>query len=116
LAVAKGENDTKLLNPVTKQYDMHVILEDVLSRGLTFDPTSGLAMRWRPCEKEFPRVVIDPRIAYGQPSLEPVRVPTDAVFATWKAENGSYAAVADWYEIDESLAREAAEFELALPN
>jgi uncharacterized protein (DUF433 family) len=116
LAVAKGENDTKLLNPVTKQYDMYVILEDVLSRGLTFDPTSGLAMRWPPCEKEFPRVVIDPRIAYGQPSLEPVRVPTDAVFATWKAENGSYAAVADWYEIDESLAREAVEFELALPN
>jgi uncharacterized protein (DUF433 family)/sulfur transfer complex TusBCD TusB component (DsrH family) len=116
LAVAKGQSDAKLLNLVTKQYDMYVILEDFLARGLTFDATSGLAMRWRPREKEFPRVMVDPRVAYGQPALESARVPTDAVFTAWKAENGSYAAVADWYEIDEGLAREAVEFELALPN
>jgi uncharacterized protein (DUF433 family) len=116
LAVAKEAGDTKLLNLVTKQYAMYQVLEDVLSRGLSFDPTSGLATRWKPRDREFPRVVVDPTIAYGQPSLEIVRVPTDAIFSSWKAENGNYAAVADWFEIDESFAREAVEFELALPN
>jgi uncharacterized protein (DUF433 family) len=116
LTVAKAAGDTKLLNLVTRQYSMYVILEDVLARGLTFDPMSGLAMRWRPKEAEFPRVIVDPRIVYGQPAIESARVPTDAIFAMWKAEDGSFAAVADWYEIDEALAKEAVEFELALPN
>ena len=116
LAVAKEVGDTKLINLVTKQYAMYVVLEDLLARGLTFNPTSGLAMRWHPREKEFPRVVIDPTVAYGQPIMESARVPTDAIFSTWKAENGNYAAAADWFEVDESTAREAVEFELALPN
>lgn len=116
LKVAKDVGDTKLLNLVTKQFAIYDVLEDVLARGVTFDPTSGLAMRWKPREKEFPRVVIDPTIAYGHPVLEGPRVPTDAIFSTWKAEDGNYAAVADWFEIDETLAREAVEFELALPN
>ena len=95
---------------------MYEVLEEFLKRGLTFDPTSGLAMRWRPREKEFPRVIVDPKIAYGRPALEPVRVPTEVIFSSWKAEDGNYAAVADWFEIEEGLAREAVEFELALPN
>ena len=116
LAVAKEESDTKLLNLVTKQFAMYVVLENLLSQGLHFDPTSGLALRWRPREKEFPRVVVDPRIAFGQPILEPVRVTTDAIFSMWKAEDGRYDAVSSWFEIEESLAKEAVEFELALPN
>jgi uncharacterized protein (DUF433 family) len=116
LQVAKSEGDTKLLNLVTKQFAMYDVLETVLARGLIFDPMSGLAMRWRPREKEFPNVIVDPRIAYGQPAIEAARVPTDAVFNIWKAEDGSYKAAADWFEITEALAQEAVEFELALPN
>lgn len=116
LTVAKQEDDPKLLNLVTKQYAMYAVLEALLERGLQFNPTSGLAMLWRPREKEFPHVIIDPKVAYGQPALERERVPTDAIFSTWKAEGGDYKAVADWFEIDEGLAREAVEFELALPN
>jgi uncharacterized protein (DUF433 family) len=116
LKVAKDIGDTKLLNLVTKQYAMYEVLEAVLEKGLTYDPTSGLATRWRPKEKEFPRVVVDPTMAYGQPALEAPRLPTAAIFDAWTAEGGDYAAIADWFEIDESLAREAVEFELALPN
>jgi len=116
LTVAKSEGDSKLLNLVTRQYAMYAVLEDVLSRGIIFDPTSGLAEKWRPRDKEYPHVIIDPKVVYGQPFVEPVRVPTDAIFATWNAEGGDYKAVANWYEIDESLAKEAVEFELSLPN
>jgi uncharacterized protein (DUF433 family) len=116
LKVAKDIGDAKLLNLVTKQYAMYGILEDVLSRGLTFDPTKGLATRWRPRDKEFPGIIIDPTIAYGHPVLETSRVPTDAIFSTWKAEDGDYGVVADWFEIEKKQAQEAVEFELALPN
>lgn len=113
LKVASDIRDTKLLNLVTKQYAMYEVLEDVLSRAITFDPTSGLATRWRPDEKSFPRVVVDPIVAYGQPAVEPSRVPTDAIFATWQAEGGNFNAVADWYEIELSAAQEGVEFEMA---
>ena len=70
LQVAQRTGDTKVLNLLTKQFAMYDIMEDVLARGLSFDPTSGLATGWRPREKEFPRVVVDPTVAYGQPALE----------------------------------------------
>lgn len=116
LEVAKSERDAKLLELVTKQYAMYAVLEAVLERGITFEATSGLATRWHPRQAEFPRIVVDPTIAYGQPAVDQVRVPTEAIFNLWKAEGGSFAAAADWFEIDEATAKEAVEFELALPN
>lgn len=116
LQVAKAEKDTKLLNLVTKQFAMYEVLEQVLEHGINFDPTSGLATKWYPREKEFPRVVLDPTVAYGQPAIDRVRVPTEAIFNLWKAEDGNFAAVMDWFEIDEDLAKQAVEFELTLPN
>jgi uncharacterized protein (DUF433 family) len=116
LSVAKAEGDKKLLNLVTKQYAIYKVLESVLERSVVFDPTSGLAQRWKPRDKAFPHIVVDPTIAYGQPSVEGHRVSTDAIFSSWKAENGDIEAVADWFAIDKALAKEAVEFELALPN
>lgn len=116
LQVAQAEGDKKLLNLVTKQFAIYTVLENVLERGVVFDPTSGLAQRWKPRDKAFPHIVIDPTVAYGQPAIEGHRVATDAVFSSWKAENGDIDAVADWFEIDKTLAKEAVEFELALPS
>jgi hypothetical protein len=113
--VAQETGDKFLLNLVTKQYAMYVVLEEVLAKGVGFDPASGLAREWRP-KKEFPHIALNPLVAYGQPAILPEGVPTAAIFQTWKAENGSYPAAADWYEITEDLAREAVEFELGLPE
>ncbi len=108
--------DNVLLNLVTKQYEMYVVLEEVLAKGVEFDPASGLALEWKPKPAEFPNVALSPLAAYGQPVILPFAVPTLAIYNTWKAENGSYAATSDWYEIDERLAKEAVEFELGLPD
>jgi uncharacterized protein (DUF433 family) len=116
LRVAKEVSDTKLLNLVTKQYAMYDVLEEVLERGLTFDPTSGQAVRWFPKPAEFKHVVVDPTVAFGQPALDESRVSTDAILAAWEAEGGRYDVVAEWFEIGEALVREAVEFELALPS
>jgi hypothetical protein len=112
---ARETGDKLLLNLVTKQYAMYVVLEEVLAKGVEFDPASGMAREWRPT-KQYPHVALNPLVAYGQPAILPDGVPTAAIFRTWKAENGSYSAAADWYEITEDLAREAVEFELGLPE
>lgn len=113
---AREVGDKVLLNLVTKQFEMYAMLEGVLAKGVEFDPASGLAREWKPKLKEFPHIALNPLVAYGQPAILPEGVPTAAVYRTWKAENGSYAAAADWYEITEDLAREAVEFELGLPE
>jgi uncharacterized protein (DUF433 family) len=113
---AEQTNDKVLLDLVTRQYSMYVFFEDFLNRGLDFDPATGLAREWRPSLKEFPHIVISPQISYGQPVVTPSNVPTSKIFETWKAEDGSYAAVMDWYEIDEAAAREAIEFQIGLIN
>ncbi len=116
LQTAQQLNDTALLNLVTRQYAMYVVFEDVLDRGMSFDPGDGLAREWRPRVKEFPSIALNPIVAFGQPAVTPFGVPTSTIFKTWKAEQGSYAAVSEWYEIEESLARQAVEFEIGLPN
>ncbi len=113
---ARDVHDNVLFNLVTKQYEMYVVLETVLAKGVEFDPASGLAREWRPKQAEFPDIALSPLVAYGQPAIMPFGVPTVAIYSTWKAENGNYAATSDWYEIDEKLVREAVEFELGLPD
>lgn len=113
---ARDVHDSHLLNLVTKQYEMYVVLEEVLAKGVEFDPASGIAREWRPKQAEFPDVVVSPLVAYGQPSIMPYGVPTFAIYNTWKAENGHYGATSDWHEIDEKLVRQAVEFELGLPD
>ena len=104
---ARDLKDKILLNLVTKQYEMYVVIEDLLDRGLVFDPSTGVASRWQPRPKETPKIIIDPRLAFGQPVVSPTNVPTQRVYDLWKAEGGSYSAVIDWFEIDDASAREA---------
>lgn len=113
---ARDVGDNVLLNLVTKQYEMYVVLEDVLAKGVEFDPASGLAREWRPRPSEFPDIALSPLVAYGQPAIMPVGVPTSAIYNTWRAENGNYAATSQWYEIDEKLTKQAVEFEVELPD
>jgi uncharacterized protein (DUF433 family) len=114
-STAKEVGDRVLLNLVTRQYEMYATIEELLSRGISFD-ASGLAREWRPRLKEYPDVALNPLVAYGQPSIVPGNVPTEAIYKMWKAEDGRYKVVADWFEIEEQLARQAVEFELGFPN
>ena len=63
---------------------------------------------------ECPNVIVDPRIAFGRPVIAPQFVPTEALFALWKAEDGNYRAIADWFHISRDQAEEAVEFEVRL--
>ena len=115
-ATANETHDPVLLNLVSRQFAMYVVLEDLLDRGLTFDLTTGLAQEWHPKPLDFPDIAVNPFVAFGQPTVKPAGVPTSAILKIWQAENGNYSAVADWFEIDVDQTKQAIEFELGLPN
>ena len=112
--VVREENETELEDMLTGQLQFYEIVENFLAKGVVFNPNSGLAEQWSPRPNDNPHVIVDPRIAHGQPSIEPIKIPTKALFANCKAEDFSYAATADWFEIKEDYVREAVDFELRL--
>ena len=114
LHTAREEGDAFLLNLMTNQIEIYEALEQALAKDLTFDPRSGLALSWRPLPDDFPNVVVDPLIAYGQPVIEPSHVPTATLYGMWKAENRNLQAVAEWFEISIDRAQEAINFEATL--
>lgn len=95
--IAKEEKDSRLWNLITKQYEHYELIERSLVVGVTFDPESRLARTWQPRRKQFPRIIIDPRIAYGKP-ITPSHVPTDTLHSIYQAENDVRAA-ADYFQI-----------------
>jgi uncharacterized protein (DUF433 family) len=93
---AKEENDTRLWNLVTKQYEHYELIERSLLKGVTFDPETHFARTWTPRPEAYPRIIIDPRIAYGKP-ITPQHIPAETIYEIWKAENENIAAAADWF-------------------
>lgn len=112
--INSDEKDTQLEEMLTGQLSFYEIVEEFLAEGVVFDPSSHLAKKWLPKPKLNPNVILDPLIAHGQPSIEPIKVPTKALFYNCRAEEFSYTATADWFEIDEEYVREAVDFELRL--
>jgi uncharacterized protein (DUF433 family) len=111
---AEETGDRKLLDLTCGQYAMYDVIERNLAKGIEFDPSTGLAERWHPQPTEFPHVVLNPRISFGQPCIEQFRMPTATLFQAWKTEENDYDAVSDWYEVGRPFVEEAVKFEMAL--
>ena len=112
--ISSEENDKQLEDMLTGQLSLYEVVEDFLAKGIEFDPSSGLAKSWKPLPQSLPRIILDPKIAHGQPSVEVAGVPTKTLFLNCKAESFNYSATADWFEVKEELVREAVEYELGL--
>lgn len=110
---AAETGDRRLMELVHGQYEMYVVIEDYLAKGIAFR-LDGLARLWQPEPRQFPKVTISPKVAHGQPVISPAGVPTRALFDLWLAEKRDTAAVADWYEVAEGDVEQAVEYELGL--
>jgi uncharacterized protein (DUF433 family) len=110
LRTAQQTGDTVFLNLMTNQLAMYEVMEDMLARDLEFD-VSGLARLWRPAPKT-PDVIVSPVYAFGQPVISDRKVPTATLFRSWKAEDGNFDAVAEWFQVETGDVRQAVEFEL----
>lgn len=111
--VAQEEKDKRLWNLVTKQYEHYELMERTLIKGVTFDPESHFARTWVPRPDRFPRIIIDPRIAYGMPVTQS-HVPTETIYEIFKAENDNVTAAADWFNIALNEAEMAVRFQKEL--
>jgi uncharacterized protein (DUF433 family) len=107
---AEEAGDPRLRSLLTHNYVMYEAIKQVLVPGIEFDAKTRLARAWRPRPKKFPDIIVDPRIAYGQP-VGPSKVPTATLFDAWKAEKESTDAVAFWYQIPTAEVIAAVKFE-----
>ena len=109
---AKEERDRALLSLTTDNYVLEEIIKRNLVPGITFDRETHVARKWTPRPRQFPMIIIDPRVAYGQP-IVPSGVPTSALLAAWEAD-GDYDEVAFWHKVNSSEVHQAVEFEKLL--
>jgi uncharacterized protein (DUF433 family) len=109
---AKEEKDRALLSLTTDNYVLEEIIKRNLVPGLVFDRQTHIARKWAPRHAEFPDIIIDPNIAYGQPIVES-GVPTSVLLASWEAEN-DLDEVAFWHGVKSSEVRRAIDFEKLL--
>jgi uncharacterized protein (DUF433 family) len=75
---------------------------------------AGLAEAWYPRKRSTPRVLVNPKIAFGQPAMEDSGIPTEAIYDAFIAEDNDYSAVARWFDIHIDRVREAINFEKKL--
>ena len=110
---AEEADDVRLRSLTTNNYVMYEAIKQALIPGVEFSPATELVNRWTPMPDKFPTIIIDPRIARGQPTI-PKGIPTVALFDAWKAENKSVDSVAFWYNIPSTDVLSAVKFEQAL--
>jgi uncharacterized protein (DUF433 family) len=111
---AKEEKDRALLSLTTDNYVLEEIIKRNLVPGITFDRKTHVARKWVPRPSNFPDIVMDPKIAYGQPTVES-GVPTSVLLAAWEAE-GDLDEVAFWHHVKSSEVQRAVDFEKFLDS
>ena len=110
---AEETGDIRLRSLVTNNYAMYEAIKQSLLPGVSFDTASDFVSQWTPIPERFPDVKIDPRIAYGHPTL-PNGIPTSTLNDAWRAEHGNADKVAYWYGVSSNDVRNAVQFENAL--
>jgi uncharacterized protein (DUF433 family) len=101
------EEERRHLNLMNDNFEMGDIIEASLFDSVLY--ADDLAYRWHPV-KDLPRVVLDPKFAFGRPVVEQAWVPTDTLYGAFEAE-GSVASVAADFELDEDAVEQAVAFE-----
>ncbi|MDY6861841.1 MAG: DUF433 domain-containing protein, partial [Thermodesulfobacteriota bacterium] len=77
---------------------------------IEFDNVSGIAEKWFPLGRQK-HVVIDPRIAFGSPSIINRGIKTANIYDLYVAENNNLGRVCSWLEIEENEVLSAVGFE-----
>ena len=109
LVEVQEETGEQALLDITKDQKVFDALVRPFARELEFGPGDVLE-RWWPMGREH-RVALDPARDFGQPTLFTEGVSTQVIARSVKANDGSVARVAEWYEIPVEAVQDAVEFE-----
>lgn len=82
-------------------------------RKIDFDRETGFARRWWPLGKDRP-VVLNPKVAYGAPSIANRGILTSTVYDLYLGEEKRADRVADWLALTRGEVEAAVEFESSL--
>ncbi|MDB5822027.1 MAG: hypothetical protein JWR21_731 [Herminiimonas sp.] len=115
MQAADKTGDPKLYDLKKKNFAIHDVLAAEFKKGVIYRP-GGDAEAWYPRKQSEPNVILNPKMAFGQPVIEKYGVPTKALFDAFNAEDGSYESVAYWFDIAEADVKEAVRFEVSLPS
>jgi uncharacterized protein (DUF433 family) len=84
-----------------------------IAKQIDFDERLGFAERWYPLGRNR-RVVIDPLVSFGAPSILGKGVRTANIYDMFLAEGSRSSAVAEWLDLEQSEVDAAVEFEVQL--
>jgi uncharacterized protein (DUF433 family) len=115
MQAAEETGDPKLYDLKRKNFAFHDVLAKEFKQGVVYS-NGGNVAAWYPRKGSSPNVIIDPRMAFGQPVLKEQGVPTKTLFEAFNAEDGSYQSVAYWFDISEDDVKEAVSFEVSLQS
>lgn len=81
-----------------------------VSRQIKFDESTGYAKRWYPLGRDG-RVIIDPNISFGRPTIVNRGVATSSIYDLYIAEGEDYSTISNLMGLDHSEVEEAVFFE-----
>lgn len=111
LEAQRATGDAALYDLVSDNFAIY----DVLSASFiaTIDYEDEEPRRWIPDDR-FPRILVDPRRAFGRPIEARSGAPAEALFDAWRAEQGNAEKVAAWFETDRQGVEQAVHYVLGI--
>lgn len=100
----------KLYDLKRKNFAFKEILEKEFKRDVIYGD-AGIAEAWYPRKELAPRVIVNPKISFGQPAMDDSGIPTEAIYDAFLAEGRDYYGVARWFDIGVERVKEAVQFE-----
>lgn len=101
---------TKLYDLKTHNWSFKEVLEKEFKQHVVYGP-HGYAHLWYPKKKNFPNVLINPNVAFGQPVMAQSGIPTVTLYDSYYAEDKDAETVAKLFETTADSVQEAVRFE-----
>ncbi len=111
MEIVETDEEKKIINLLNDNFEMGAVIAASLFDSILY--AEDLAVRWHPSTAQ-PRVVLDPKFAFGRPTIEDIWIPTDTLSAAARAECNDLAAVAEDFEIDQEAVAQAVAYEHSL--
>jgi len=108
---ARVNNDTSLLDLISKQFQLEEVIGSLLYECIDFDDYD-FAQKWWPLGKTGD-IVLDPSRNMGQPILDKRNVRTGLIYDLFKAKH-DINEISEWYELDRAEIEAAIVFEEGL--
>lgn len=107
--VIEASGETHMIEPAQGQYVFSEIVTPSLYAGIDYE--GDTARRWFPMGHGRKAIVLDPEIQFGTPIVTETGIPTDTLYAAFKAEGGDRDVVARIFDIQPRHVEAAVRFE-----